>query len=124
MIKRFVFVLLFSMLCHAAFASTNTFECIYKTYSDEEGNHKAKDNFAMSFLVDPTARKAYMLGSLGSTEVKLIQNTGGVTFVEVTGTGNVMVTVISDDGRSVHSRNGIVLGEIVPSQYYGRCKKK
>lgn len=124
MIKRFVFVLLFSMLCHAAFASTNTFECIYKTYSDEEGNHKVKDNFAMSFLVDPTAKKAYMLGNLGSTEVKLIPNTDGLTFVEVTGTGNVMVTVISDDGRSVHSRNGIVLGEIVPSQYYGRCKKK
>ena len=61
---------------------------------------------------------------LGSTEVKLIPNTGGLTFVEVTGTGNVMVTVISDDGRSVHSRNGMVLGKIVPSQYYGRCKKK
>ncbi|MDD5472400.1 MAG: hypothetical protein PHP05_10860, partial [Sideroxydans sp.] len=88
------------------------------------GNHKANDNFAMSFLVDPTARKAYMLGNQGSTEVKLIPNTGGVTFVEVTAAGNVMVTVIADDGHSVHSRNGMILGKIVPSQYYGRCKKK
>jgi len=124
MIKRFILVLLCSMSCHAAFASTTTFECNYDTYSDEEGNHKAKDKFAMSFLVDPAAKKAYMLGALGSTEVELIPNTGGLTFIEVTRTGNVMVTAISDDGRSVHSRNGIVLGKIVPSQYYGRCKKK
>jgi hypothetical protein len=117
MIKRFAFVLLSSMLCHAAFAGTNTFECIYETYSDEEGNHKAKDNFAISFLVEPAAKKAYMLGSLGSTEVELIPNTSGLTFVEVTGTGNVMVTAINDDGRSVHSRSGMVLGKIVPSQY-------
>ena len=123
MIKRFVFVLLFSMLCHAAFASTNKFECIYKNYSNEEGNYKAEENFSMSFIVDAITRKAYMLGNLGSTEVTLVPNTGGVTFIEVTGTGNIMVTVISEDGRSVHSRNGIVLGKIVPSQYYGRCNK-
>jgi len=124
MIKRLILVLLISMLCQAAFASTNAFECIYETYSDEDGNHKVKDNFAISFLIDSTAKKAYMLGNLGSIEVELIPNTGGLSFVEVTGTGNVMVTVISDDGRSVHSRNGLVLGKIVPSQYYGKCKKK
>jgi len=124
MINRFVLALLFSMSCHAAFADTTTFECNYGTYSDEKGNHKAKGKFAMSFLVDPAVKKAYMVGSLGNTEVELIPNTRGLTFVEVTATGNVMVTVISDDGHSVHSRNGLVLGEIVPSQYYGRCKKK
>lgn len=124
MFKPFAFVLFLSILCHAAFAGTHTFECSYESYSDEKGSHKVKDSFAMSFLVDQSTKKAYMLGNLGSTEVKMIPNTNGVTFVEVTVTGNVMVTVISDNGSSVHSRNGMVLGSIVPSQFNGRCKKK
>jgi hypothetical protein len=124
-IGRFLQVCILGMvLCHPALASTITFDCSYETYSDRRGNHKVNSKFAMTFLVDSAAGKAYMIGSVGSTDVRLVSNTDGLTFIEVTATGNVMVTVISNEGQSVHSRNGLVLGEIVPSQYYGRCNKR
>jgi len=105
-------------------ANTVTFECDYKTYSDEQGNHKVDKPFRMTFLIDSKAGKAYMIGNAGSSEVEMIPNAEGFTLVEVTGTGNVMVTVIADGGKSVHNRSGIILGDIVPSQYYGTCTQK
>lgn len=105
-------------------ANTITFDCDYKTYSDEQGNHKVDKPFRMTFLIDSKAEKAYMIGHAGSSEVEMIPNAQGFTLVEVTGTGNVMTTAIADSGKSVHSRNGIVLGNIVPSQYYGTCTQK
>jgi len=33
--------------------------------------------------------------------------------------GRVLTTTIDSSGKSVHSRNIIVEGEILPSQYYG-----
>jgi hypothetical protein len=68
-------------------------------------------------------KKTYMLGNNGSSEVTPIANSdGGITFVEVTPSGNVMVTAITLSGEAVlHSRNGIFGKELVPSQAYGQC---
>ena len=105
-------------------AETLSFECDYPSYSDNEGKHKTKEQFGLRFLIDMDAGKAYVLGNVGSEEVSLIPNDDGLTLVEVTGTGNVMVTAISKTGNSVHSRSGIMFGEIVPSQYYGSSTSK
>jgi hypothetical protein len=32
-----------------------------------------------------------------------------------------MVTAITSSGEAVHSRNGTVVGKLIPSQYYGKC---
>jgi hypothetical protein len=32
-----------------------------------------------------------------------------------------MRTVIISEGDSVHSRNGVILGELIAAQYYGVC---
>lgn len=107
-----------------ALADTMTFECEYTTYSDKTGLHKVDGPFNLTFLIDLSADKAYLIGNNGSAEVVLIPNAGGVTLVETTGTGNVMVTAITKKGESVHSRNGIMNGTIIPSQYYGKCVAK
>lgn len=107
-----------------ASADTTTFECKYATYSDKTGLHKVEEPFKLTFLVDAKAEKAYLIGNNGSSEVVLIPNGGGLTFVETTGSGNVMVTAITKKGESVHSRNGIMNGAIIPSQYYGKCVAK
>jgi hypothetical protein len=49
----------------------------------------------------------------------------GITFIEITGGGNVMTTTIDQKMVSAHSRNTVVLGgDLLPSQYYGKCVSK
>jgi len=45
----------------------------------------------------------------------------GITLIEVLPTGAVQTTTIAKDGRSVHSRHSIIIGDLVPSQYFGQC---
>lgn len=123
-IRRGVAFLFVVLLANSASAGTTTYECSYPRYSDKEGTHKADEKFAKSFVVDHSTDKAYVLGALGSRDVTLIQNSGGLSYVEITDTGNVMVTAIAENGESVHSRTGMILGQIVPSQYYGHCERK
>lgn len=120
----FGFTVASALIASTAVADTVTFTCDYKTYSNPEGSHKVEQQFRLIFLIDSKANKSYLIGNNGSSEVKLVANTEGFTLVEVTDSGNVMVTVISAKGKSVHSRNGIMLGNIIPSQYYGTCTKK
>lgn len=111
-------------ISYGARADTTTYECDYASYSDESGVQQPKTPFRMTFLVDASTKKAYLIGSAGSSEVSLVPNTNGLTFVETTPSGNVMVTAITSKGASVHSRGSIILGDLVPSQYYGTCQKK
>jgi hypothetical protein len=103
-------------------AAPVTYICDYKTYSDKNGLHKVSNPFVLTFLFDASTKKAYLIGNNGSEEVRPFVQDAGMTLVEVTAVGNIMVTAITTDGKSVHSRTGILLGEIVPSQYYGECK--
>jgi len=105
-------------------ADTTTFECDYKTYGDDKGLHKVKAPFRLTFRVDTSSKKAYIIGNVGSSEVSLVPNADGLTLVEITGSGNVMTTVITSIGKTVHSRGSILFGDLVPSQYYGSCLKK
>ena len=119
---RTVFVaLVFLVLPPIAHAETTTFVCDYATWSDQDGNHPVKTEFVLTFLVDGDTGKAYMIGNAGSEEVKIFSGDDYVSFIEITATGNIMTTAIASDGTSVHSRNSILFGEIIPSQYYGTC---
>lgn len=106
------------------FANTTTYFCNYSSYSNQAGNHKVKNKFQFSFLVDKTTGKAYLLGSIGSSEVEMFVSNDRVAFLEITETGNIMTTAIDSKLNSVHSRNTVLLGEILPSQYYGKCEVK
>jgi hypothetical protein len=118
-------MLTFLFLPKVAFCETDTFACIYKTYSDETGLHEAKKQFKLIFIIDSAKETAYMIGNQGSTDVTLFHSgEGGISFVEVTPAGNIMTTTIDSKGTSVHSRNTVFGSEIVPSQYYGECVLK
>ena len=81
-------------------------------------------SFRLTFVVDSQAGTAYVLGNAGTEPVSVVQAEDGMTFIEVTQTGNVMSTAVNHAGRSVHSRNTIMFGDLTPSQYYGTCKFK
>ena len=120
---KFIAVLFF-LFPVLVYAETTTYSCDYPSWSDQEGNHKVKEKFELNFIVDETTGKSYLLGNNGSSEVKLLRSDDGFAFVEITATGNIMTTSIDSKLNSVHSRNTILFGEIMPSQYYGMCEVK
>ncbi len=122
--KTIAFLVILSMISLPAHADTTTFVCDYKTFSDDEdGLQKVDRPFVLTFIVDNENGKGYVVGNSGWEEVTIIANDGGgLTFVEVTDSGNVMTTTVDSSGKSVHSRNSVLLGELIPSQFYGRCE--
>jgi hypothetical protein len=63
-----------------------------------------------------------MVGSLGLVDVIIIKGVRAVSFLEITGAGNVVTTTVTEKRISAHSRNSVIFGKLVPSQYYGSCK--
>jgi hypothetical protein len=102
------------------FGAPTNFEC--KFSNEASPNGLKPSNFALSFILDQNAGKAYMTGNAGSSEVQYVPNKYGITFIETTESGNVMVTAIAFKSEdAVHSRNGIIGGKVIPTQYYGGC---
>lgn len=117
-----ILLMLVSSICLAE--QPKTYSCVYESYSDEKGNHKADKKFELNFIVDEESGKNYLLGNNGSSEVKLLEYSDKLTFIELTESGNIMTTTIDSSLSSVHSRNSVMFGELIPSQHYGKCKIK
>ena len=97
---------LFALFSVASSASQISYICNYATYSDENGNYKVTKEFVLIFFVDSDNGKGYVIGNQGSEEIEIItQQMGGVAFIEVAGTGNVVTTAIDAYSNSVHGRN-------------------
>jgi len=103
---------------------TITIICDYTNYASDDGFHKVKDKFVLTFVVDESKGVSYMIGNQGSTEVKMLNSEQGFTFIEITGVGNVMTTTLDFKGNTCHSRNSVVLGKLIPTQYYGTYTMK
>jgi hypothetical protein len=120
-----LFIIVNSFVSLPALAEVYTFECDYPTYSDKAGVQES-NGFEVKFVSDTSTGKTYMSGNNGSTEVAFFSRADdqGFNIVETTNSGNIMVTTIMLSGASVHSRNSAIMGEIIPSQYYGSCDFK
>jgi hypothetical protein len=78
----------------------------------------------LDFAFDDVTRKAVVLGSNGS-DVDVHMGSLAISFMEKLETGAVQTTVISFTGDSTHSRHTLLSDkDLVPSQYYGQCKKE
>ncbi|EJL6412876.1 hypothetical protein [Vibrio cholerae] len=120
-----LFLITLGFVSISSFASTSTLECVYKKYVDPDGIHVTQNDFVLRYLIDPETNKVYVLGNNGSNEVVKVPGGDHVSFLEVTGAGNVMVTTITNTMDTVHSRNTVGLGgDLIPSQYYGKCTAK
>jgi hypothetical protein len=107
-----------------ATAETISYSCSFRIYASPEGLKTEEKPFELKYIIDRTTKKAYIVGNNGSAQVTEIPNLGGVSFLEVTGSGNIMVTAITSDGDAVHSRHSMDAKKIIPTQYYGKCKKQ
>ena len=109
-----------------ALGDSVTYTCRYQTYADDKGVHTSEDDLKLVFLVDNSNETAKMLNGDGRPDVNvdmLYSPSGGMAFIEKKSRADVLTTSIDTRGRSVHSRNIIVDGQISPAQYYGRCTK-
>lgn len=72
--------------------------------------------------------KARIIGNNGASDVSLIRQSAGLSFVETTTFGSVIITTIfthsTPDGEylAVMSRHIDSLASPLPSQYYGMCR--
>lgn len=102
-------------------AATLTHNCKFTTVASPKEVQKLQKSFDLKFMSDTLTNKSYMVGNAGIEPVNAIANDGGISFIEFTGSGNVQVTAVTKSGDAVHSRNTIMSGDLVPSQYYGKC---
>jgi len=119
-----VFLVLTLGVVSVASAQTQTLVCDYPVYVDKAEVQRVKDKFVLTFIIDSAKNAAYILGNNGSAPVRLVTGDRGFTFIELTGSGNVMTTTIDSKRESVHSRHTLISGELVPTQYYGKCRYK
>lgn len=115
--------------CHAAAAPVEL-DCRYTQVADPSGLRVADEVLALRFSIDRDANRATVRSGDFQAEVELRFSQRHVTLLQGTGSDSLFVTAIvfdalddSDLYRSVHSRHAMIgsLGELWPSQYYGRC---
>lgn len=102
-------------------AEVITYECSFPRYEGPNGG--GTEDFGFTIQLDTVTEDAYIVGSEGLARLAHIQGVFGRSFIEFSETGNVMVTTLTNSGEAVHSRNSILLGDLIPSQYYGKCEK-
>ena len=102
-------------------AEVITYECSFGRYVGPNGG--GTEDFGFTIQLDSVTKDAYIVGSSGLAKLAHIPAAFGRSFIEFSDTGNVLVTTIAEDGKAVHSRNTILLGDLIPSQYYGDCEK-
>lgn len=92
-----------------------------------------KDSFdsALHFdSIDLKSGKARLIGDQGASDVTVLGTASGITFVEQTGFGNLVITTVfreripgKTEFYAVVSRHMLMLrGDPLASQYHGSCK--
>lgn len=65
-----------------------------------------------------------MVGNNDPSKVDAIKKNEGITFLEPLPLGAIQTTTIVNNNKSVHSRHTLLWGDLMPSQYYGKCKNE
>ena len=107
-----------------ATAGTVTKVCTFDRHASPDGFKKMGEPFVLTFMTDTDTKKTYVVGNNGSEAVRVEPQGQGVSFIEMTATGNLIVTTVDNQGAAVTSRNIIMAGKLFPSQMYGKCVNK
>lgn len=113
-------VMILSLLPSIGVAGLSTFTCNY-THNCNVEDGCSESGFTLKFMLDTITHDAFMIGNNGMSEVYFHLGTDGVSFIEFLQTGAAQTTTIAFDQTSAHSRNSIILSEMLASQYYGTC---
>jgi len=111
-----------------AYAKVERYLCIYPKATNAAGLKGRAAPMRLEFAFDTTAGKATLIGNNGIVDVSVARGDGGITFLEVLGTGAVQTTTITlATMKSVHSRHTLLSRpgnafEFAASQNFGFCR--
>jgi hypothetical protein len=108
------------ILAFPTYAKTVRWVCNFETESTPDGI-KSANGFVLEYVLDDVTRKAVVVGNNGISDVEVFTGSQGFTFLEGVSTGAIQSTTVTRNGTAVHSRSTIMAGQLVPSQYYGKC---
>ena len=120
---RQIMLMLMFLLIQPIMASAKSyrFTCTFPLHVSKDTDGPSNDDpLKYEFTVDATGHGFAV--SENVYPVEIITGSNGVTFLEKLTTGAVQSTTVLDGGDAVHSRHTIILGSLVPSQYYGACQ--
>lgn len=118
---KYVVILIMFLPAHAY---AETLVCEFPKYhSKDETRLQTATGFEMTFRYDLITREAFMEGNGGISSVVLREGYAGLTFLEFLPAGAVQSTTVAKNGAAVHSRHTLMFGDLVPTQYYGICKR-
>lgn len=98
-----------------------TYNCKFHHVNNPDKIEKLKKPFEFKIISDDMKRTYYLIGDIGSTNLTKVVHLSGVNFIEISDIGNITLTTIANNGKAVHSRNSLMFGDFIPSQYYGVC---
>lgn len=120
----------------SASASPETLKCYFKegvtaTLSGSDINLEKNKGFKNEPIIfdkiNLKTNKARMIGNVGTASIYATPSDGGFTFIEITPSGNMVVTSIysqkNEQYFAVMSRHMDILGEVIISQQYGFCSE-
>lgn len=114
-----VFSICFASTC---VAEVLTWECSFTYRIDDMG--RSNEDMFLIFKVGTISERAFMEGNAGIVDVDLHIGDSNFSFMELVGSGSVQTTTITSNGLAVHSRNTVILDEIVAAQHFGNCSFK
>ena len=113
-----VFLLASSTICSGKII---TVTCDFYTCATPEGIKKAEDGFkGMRFVFNSDETTGVMLGNAGESKVLIVHGEDSITFIQVD-PWVTSTTIELNSLKVVHSRNTVLVGDIIPSQYYGKA---
>lgn len=107
------------LLGSPALAEVLIWNCNFTYRIDEDG--RTNEQMLLIFKIDTISQRGFMEGNAGIVDVNIHIGDSAFSFMEQVGSGTVQTTTITRDGLAVHSRNTVLLGEIVAAQHFGRC---
>jgi hypothetical protein len=98
-----------------------TITCDFYTVASPEGLEEADTGFkGLKFVFKLGDSNGVMLGNAGETPVLVTTTDDSVTFIQLTPIVTT-TTIELKTLKAVHSRNTVLAGQLMPTQYYGKA---
>lgn len=118
---KFITLILLITSCSLLNAELTTITCDFYTVASPERIEKADAGFkGLKFVFKAGDTTGVMLGNAGETPVAVTTTDDSISFIQVSPIVTV-TTIQLKTLKAVHSRNTVLLGDLMPTQYYGKA---
>ena len=126
--NKIVFIALLSVFGMGNENIHTKFSCEFYSYANKDGIQATQKPLAFILITNDNNGTFTMKGNNGTSSGTTIRGNKGLSFIEITKTGNITTTTMAvvspyaNKQVATHSRNMLVNGKLLASQYYGTCQ--